>query len=64
VLLRLLPVIVKTTGREAGKIQAVEYRKCLARIDKESLAEENIRAAQGSAGMKQIFELLKGQLGV
>lgn len=64
VLLRLLPVIIKTTGREAEKIQAVEYRKYLARIDKESLAEENIRAAQGSAGMKQIFGLLKSQLGV
>lgn len=63
VLLRLLPLLIKNLGRDPEKIGPAEYKKYLDRIDKESLSPEAIRAAQGSAGMKQIFEFLKKQVG-
>lgn len=63
VVLRLLPVIAKRIKRDPKEIQPAEYKKFLSRIDKDSLAPEAIRAAQGSAGMKQIFEVLRSQIG-
>ena len=51
-------------GRDPEKIQTGEYKKHLDKIKKDSLSPEAIRAAQGSAGMKQIFDLLKQQVGV
>lgn len=64
VLLRLLPFVIKTIGRSPEKIYPTEYKKYLDRIDKDSLSDEKIRAVQGSAGMKQIFALLKKEVGV
>lgn len=64
VLLRLLPLLIKNLGRDPEKIGPAEYKKYLDRIDKESLSPEAIRAAQGSAGIKQIFDLLKKQVDV
>ncbi len=64
VLLRLLPLIVKKEGRKANHLQVQDFKKHLDRVRLDSLADDAIRAAQGSAGMKQIFELVKEQLRV
>lgn len=64
VLFRLLPLVIKKIDRDPVKIQPTEYKKYLDRIKKTTLTPEAIRAAQGSAGMKQIFDLLKEQLGI
>ena len=64
VLLRLLPLIIRKVARDPERIGPAEYKKYLDRIDKKSLSPDAIRAAQGSAGMKQIFDFLKKQVGV
>ena len=64
VLLRLLPLVIRRIKRDPEKIGAVEYKKYLSRIKKRSLSPEAIRAAQGSAGMKEIFEVVRRQVGV
>lgn len=64
VLLRLLPLLIRKVAHDPAKIQTTEYKKHLDRIERETLSPDAIRAAQGSAGMKQIFELLREQLGV
>lgn len=62
VLLRLLPVVIGEIDRPADTIPTSAYKKILERIDKDSLAPEAIRAAQGSAGMNEIYEQIKKQL--
>lgn len=61
-LIRILPLIIKRVGRRAEDISAAIYRKYMERINLGSLSPEAIRAAQGSAGMKQIFNVLKEQM--
>lgn len=64
VIVRLLPFVIKRIGRSPEKIEVAEYKKYLSRIKKRSLSPEAIRAAQGSAGMKEIFEVVRRQVGV
>jgi len=64
VLLRLLPEIVKKIGRRPYDISAQMYRSILQRIDKATLDTEAIRAAQGSAGMREIYDVIRRQLGL
>ena len=61
-LLRLLPDIAKTLGNKPEEISAAAYRKVLERIKKASLETDAIRAAQGSAGMKEIYDVIRRQL--
>lgn len=61
VLLRLLPEVIEKIGRPAESIPSSGYTRLLERIDKDSLAPESIRAAQGSAGMGEIYEQIKKQ---
>ncbi|MGH7826671.1 MAG: DGQHR domain-containing protein [Candidatus Binatia bacterium] len=62
VLIRLLPELSKKISRNADQIPTTMYKEYLDRIDRRSLFPEAIRAAQGSAGMKEIYELIKTQL--
>ena len=61
-LIKLLPPIIKKIGKPAEKVTATEFQKCLSRIDLDSLSDDEIKAAQGSAGMKEIYTLLKNQM--
>jgi hypothetical protein len=62
VLIRLLPELVTKIKKTPDKITTAAYKDFLDRIDKASLTPDAIRAAQGSAGMKEIYELIKRQL--
>lgn len=64
VLLRLLPLIIQDIHQSPLKIETVLYLKYLQKIKMSSLSKEAIRAAQGSAGMKEIYEVLKQQMKV
>jgi DGQHR domain-containing protein len=62
VLLRLLPDLVIHSQKAPAKITSKEYAAVLSRINPESLAPAAIRAKQGSAGMKDLFDMLKKQI--
>lgn len=62
VLIRLLPEIVKHKKIKAQNMQVSHFRTYLKKIDKDSLSPENIRAKQGAAGMKEIFDQIKSQI--
>ncbi len=64
VLLRLLPLIIHDIDQSPQKIETALYLKYLQRIKMSSLSKDAIRAAQGSAGMKEIYDLLKHQMKV
>lgn len=64
VLLRLLPLIIHDIDQSPQKIETTLYLKYLQRIKLNSLSKDSIRAAQGSAGMKEIYNLLKQQMKV
>jgi len=61
-LIRLLPLIIKDSGRDPKNLPATTFRDYVQRINLASLSDDAIRAAQGSAGMKEIFDVLKTQL--
>jgi DGQHR domain-containing protein len=63
-LLRLLPDIVVKHGKPAETLSAQVFAEYLSRIDRDSLSAENIRAIQGSAGIKQIYDHLRHQVRV
>lgn len=63
-LLRLLGDIADREKKMANDVQTQVYARYLAKIDRNSLSAENIRAIQGSAGMKEIYDLLKQQMGM
>lgn len=64
VLLKLLPLVIKKAGREPEDIHAALYKKYTDRVDKESLSDDAIKAIQGSAGMKEIYMIIKHQMHV
>ena len=61
-LLRLLPDIVSSIGRDATTLTETDFRPYLQRIDETSLDPDVIRAAQGSAGMKAIYDQIRAQV--
>lgn len=62
--LRLLPLVASSLGKSPDRLSGAAYLKVLARIDPESLSSERIRAIQGSAGIRQIYESLAEQVGL
>lgn len=62
VLIRLLPLILRDIHKPPKQVTASTYREYLGRIDSQSLSPDAIRAAQGSAGMREIFDELKRQV--
>jgi DGQHR domain-containing protein len=63
-LLRTLPDIAKKEKTAADEIPAAEFGKYLRQIDRESLSSDAIRALQGSAGIKAIYDVLLLQMGL
>jgi DGQHR domain-containing protein len=63
-LLRLLPALTKKIKGKPESISPNEYKEYIDKIEKSSLADDAIRALQGSAGMKQIAGLLKSQMDI
>ena len=61
-LLRILDDIAQRHGKEVLGYDAPEFRQYLDRIDEASLADEKIRAAQGRAGMKEIYTIISRQV--
>jgi DGQHR domain-containing protein len=62
VLLRLLPMIVEDVKKPAVKCREGDFHPRLSRINLSSLEPANIRAVQGSAGMKEIFQQVVSQV--
>jgi DGQHR domain-containing protein len=62
VLIRLLPSIISDLEKPAQKVTVQEYYGYLSRIGVASLAPDEIRAAQGSAGMKEILSIVSKQV--
>lgn len=62
VLIRLLLDIIKHVSTEPSEMSVSDFREYLLRIDRESLNLDNIRAKQGGAGMKQIYDEIKEQV--
>ncbi len=61
-LLRLLPDIIRKIARDPTTLSYKDFYKFLKKIDENSLSPETIIAAQGSAGMKAIYEQLHAQV--
>jgi hypothetical protein len=63
-LLRTIPDIATKERKAADAIPTGTYAVLLGKIKRSTLAPERIRAIQGSAGIKEIYELIKSQIGV
>lgn len=61
-LIRLLPEIVKHSQMKAQNMKVSHFKNYLKKIDKVSLSPDNIRAKQGAAGMKEIYDQIKSQI--
>lgn len=61
-LLRILDDISQLHGKQTLGYDAQRFRQYLRRIDEASLADEKIRAAQGRAGMKEIYTIIRQQV--
>jgi DNA sulfur modification protein DndB len=61
-LIRLIPDVLGNVEIPVDQITALEFLNFLERIDPSSLDPEEIRAAQGSAGIKAIYDQLKAQV--
>lgn len=62
VLLRLLPALLRSINQDPTTIMFDQFIPYLQKIDKDSLAPDAIRAAQGSAGMKNIYDQIYSQV--
>jgi DGQHR domain-containing protein len=62
VLLRLLPELLRSINQDPTTIMYDQFIPYLKKIDKDSLAPDVIRAAQGSAGMKNIYDQIYSQV--
>jgi DGQHR domain-containing protein len=61
-LLRLLPDLIRHSGRPAAQLTSRDFLQYLRKIDANSLDTEAIRAAQGSAGIKAIYDQIYSQV--
>lgn len=62
VLLRLLPALLRSINQDPTTVMFDQFIPYLKKIDKDSLAPDAIRAAQGSAGMKNIYDQIYSQV--
>ncbi len=62
-LLRTIPDFSTNLKQPPDQIQTSVYASYVAKIDRNSLAADQIRALQGSAGIIQIYNFLKSQMG-
>jgi DGQHR domain-containing protein len=61
-LLRLFPDIIRHTKKPLTKLNYQDFMPYLRKIDERSLGTEEIRAAQGSAGIKAIYDQMYKQV--
>lgn len=61
-LLRLLPDLIREIKKPPETISYLDFLPYIEKIDVNSLDTEVIRAAQGSAGMKAIYDQMKNQI--
>lgn len=61
-LLKLLPEILKNSKKDPTEVMYSHFLPYLKRINKSSLEDEAIRAVQGAAGMKEIYDQIKTQI--
>lgn len=61
-LLRLLPDLILAIGRRPSELTYSSFTPFLARIEEDSLDLEAIRAAQGNAGIKAIYDQIYAQV--
>ncbi len=61
-LLNLLPEILRRTGKEPETVGASDFYDYLRRIDLQTLANDQIRAQQGSAGIAAITSTIRKQI--
>lgn len=62
-LLRLMPDAISRAGRDIASVSVDDFFGVVREIDRSTLGDEHIRAHQGSAGIKQIYETLLAQIG-
>jgi DGQHR domain-containing protein len=62
--LRTMPDIAAAEGKKANQVAARTYAEYLSRVERNSLSDDAIRAVQGSAGIKEIYDLIKDQMGL
>jgi DGQHR domain-containing protein len=60
--MRLFNDIVDDTGKDVITLKATTFYKYLQRIDLNSLSSEEIKASQGTAGIKAIYDTLVAQV--
>lgn len=60
--IRLLPVILDKEGLDPSKATAKDFVDYLGRIDRDSLSADTIKALQGSAGIRQLYDHMLLQL--
>jgi DGQHR domain-containing protein len=61
-LLRLLPELIRTITKETTTLTYRDFLPFLKKIDEAMLNPDVIRAAQGSAGMKALYDQLRAQI--
>jgi|CXWL01.1.fsa_nt_gi DGQHR domain-containing protein len=61
-LIRTIPDIASKKRKSPHEIPTAEYAALIGKIDRRALAPENIRAMQGSAGIKEIQDTVKTQM--
>lgn len=60
--MRLMPDIINATGKNPSKFTATDFYMYLKKIDLGSLDSEAIKAQQGSAGIKAIYQTILNQV--
>jgi DGQHR domain-containing protein len=63
-LIRTIPAISDKLKKSPESISVQAYTEFFNLIDRDSLSPDNIRAIQGSAGIKEIQDLISSQMGV
>jgi DGQHR domain-containing protein len=63
-LIRTIPDIARKLKKPPDEVLVESYRHLFGRIDRDSLSTEQIRAIQGSAGIKEIRDLVSAQMGL
>lgn len=61
-LLRLVPDVLAEAGKDIRSAKVADYKRIVGKIDRSSLSDDQIRAHQGSAGIKQIYEMILSQI--
>jgi DGQHR domain-containing protein len=59
--LRLIPDLVRVIDKDCSRLSQRDFAPYLKRIDRTGLTSESIRAAQGNAGIRAIYDQIRSQ---